>query len=275
MSTKKIQKKKTKPTDRCLLEQINSKKYFSFKELYQDISRKYKTSYKALNGRFNKLEKLGHIVKTDYNLSKEFSVSNAGLLFLNPVGGPRRDIIINRAHNLLFKCKITHRPEYAFKVGFHVNADVKNWSNPQYYKTLKNGTHIQTSDNHITVRVREINCYDSDIAVMQAFSEVCEVLSDLMIKYKPLKLAYPDSVVNLIQQHHAIKNKVISELVQEFDIKYKDSRIQVDNSKGTPEIEFIHPKKAQGDFMQVVGFLRIIAEGKLDIERLVEDYGRI
>jgi len=264
---------KERPTDTALLEFIERKHYFSFKEFYKDVSAEYKITYRTLNKRFNRLVAGDYLDKTKYNLSKEFELSDEGKRYLLNHRGLGKDIMC-RTHDLMFKCPIIKRPSYAFRNGFKVNTKIKNWKFPQYYTKLKNGTHIQTSDNLITIRIKEMNSIDSDIAIMLAFQQVVEILTDLMSKYPSLELNYPDRVVDIIRSHHAIRNKQLKEFIQEFQIKYKDDRIQVDCSKGSPEIEFIHPAHSQGDFTKVIDFLRYIAEGEIDIDKLRKDYGK-
>jgi len=273
MENKTIAKMKTKPTGIDILAGIEKRKYFSFDEFYNYLSQDSDISYKALNKRFNRLVRAGYVDKNKYPLSKEFELSEAGKRFLLNNRGLGEKISC-RTHDLLFKAKIIHRPECTFKNGFEVNTCIKNWRYPQYYTTLKNGIHIQISDESVTVRIKEINDFDSDVAIMAALEKVVEILADLMTKYKPLQLGYPERVVDIITQHHAINNKQIREFIQEFQIKYKDDRIQVDCSKGVPEIEFIHPVHAQGDFRKVIDFLRLLAENKLDLDGLLKDYGR-
>ena len=248
--------------------------WFSFLEFWKEFcKRKRKVTYKALNKTVNNLHNEELVNKENKNLGFMLKISPKGSeVYRRFVGGVGSNVLV-RSHNLLFRCLIRKRPTGAFRDGFFMmNQEMRNWKNPQYYQNLKNGTHVQITDNLVLVRIKEILCDDVNVAVMQAYDRVLEVISLLHNKYVGLLIGCPDTVCDICTQHHAIHSPPVSEFVADFRIKYKDDSFQIDYSTGKyPEIECIHPETAQSDAYRLVEFLRDVASGKFDWKKIMKE----
>ncbi len=255
--------------DQRLMQVILENQCLSFKEVHGLVNSTDKISYKALNKRFNRLVSMGLLGNNKSKFSLESWVTEEGKRILHNIRCVSNDPIC-RTHNLLYKCEITRRPDHAFN-GFRIIKKLRNAKYPQCAKEYTNGITVQAFDRSITIRVKEIMTFDPFQALHEGFEKVIETIILLENEYKPLRIAYPHFVSNVLQQHHAFRNKALSSLFQSFKIKYRSEVLHVDRSKGIPECEFVGVDAAYR-FSKLVEFLEGISRDSFDMERLMEDY---
>lgn len=241
----------------------NGKEYFSFKELHEDYNSNHApVEYKQLNKTINKLNRQGFLDLENRGLGWRCCVNSNGLRYIEDMPRHlREDTLPCRTHHLVFSMEIKRRGEGSFR-GFRVSSKImRNWKFPQLTKEYAEGVIMQTTDKTLMMRFKNVYGYDSTDAIFAAFDKVLELRDRMMREDPELVLGNPREISSVVQQHHALNIPEISQWMEKCYVRWTDDRLEIDKSKGYPELEFVHSTKAQDDWKEVISFLHAVMNG--------------
>jgi len=174
-------------------------------------------------------------------------------------GYNNRQTII-RAHNLRFKSKITRKPKELIeklKIANWFEVDHKNWIG--YKKNIYNCI-IEFTPKSVLFHLKQIISNDPVSTHGQAIAIVLQTKAYLEGKYKGLVIGEPEQVATISRQHIASQYDPYSIKAKQNHFSGSTSRVEVDASKDTPELEAIHPIHAVNDMQEILNFYDDIAQ---------------
>ncbi len=220
------------------------------------------------------LEYSGYIIIDSDGLSNFCKLTEKGKSILRSIRNNTE--IIDRGHDILFTFPI-QRTSKKWSMGkFVTNKSMKNWSEQLTSGQGSNKTIQINGKSSITVLVKEVFASASEMAILRAYEIAERQILDLVSKNPGLVVGRECNgyvfVAKLSRQSHAIPNdcfaKYCFKIKRHIKGKETNGRFEVDASHGTPEIEFVDKKLAQGDYKKYVKFVEMIINGRIDPDKL-------
>lgn len=164
------------------------------------------------------------------------------------------DWIQDRGHNIKAKIKVLSKPNKDLLFCGWAKTDTQMQNQKWRMKRFDNLI-VKYTGLNIIIQLPIIRAKDSELANLEANRIINTLLGKIEKSATGLKLGTFELDVQIFTQHHAIPYEPISKTAKQYNLSYKDDKIDIDASD-TPELEFTDPKTADKDFMRYVEYAK-------------------
>lgn len=267
----------------------------------KQLARILGNSESTVSEHLDNLTQSGYIEKKTDGINNYYELRRRGENVLRSVGDDFE--LDDRGHDVLYTFPIHRTTKEGFdETEFLVNKDMSGWGK-QLTRQEESEVVVQiNAGSSVTILVREVWANSPEAAAMFSYVVAERAVLHLIEDNSGLVVGTDGSgsvsPCRVSRQSHAITNETFAEVCAEFNISFSgaetEGRFEVDQSHGTPEIEFVHPDYAQQDFKRYKQLILGVLKGNisltalrwlsenleklkkltaLDVESLEEDYG--
>jgi len=239
----------------------------------KEICRKLKEPKWKISRRMTKLCRIGLLKKTGRFFGRKLKGTIACCNFLTLY---EKNELIIRTHNMRFKSKIVRAPEQLQEKLLKSNwveHFPNNWTG--YRKRIFN-CYVLFTPKNVQYILPEIYARTSEQAIDSAVKLVLNIKESLEDEFKGFVLGKPEEVTTLMNQHYANQFDPLAlehwkyKQTNNVTLTYKSDRLNIDFSKGVPELETVHKVHAKDDINKITKFYEDMIRTDFDLNDFLE-----
>lgn len=249
-----------------ILQKIDKIPHVNSSDLAEQLDRHPST----ISEHTSNLEEWGYINKIDEGKNTFFELTNRGEKTAR--GGKEKFKSNIRGHAIRFKFPIKRKPSNGFEESRFVrNQSMRNWADDQKINVEHDKVTMINPEN-ICIMIKEVKAIDPYQAIYKAYQIAIEDVAKLCQNTDGLVIGKEQdgliTVAEITKQSYAITNEPYANFRMKLDSPVREDGIEVDASKGVPELEFTDPKTGLIDTNKVLKWYKYISTGKIDLEAL-------